>query len=345
VAELRKDPVVERWVVIATERARRPMDFAVEPARRTGAGPCAFCPGNEEMTPPEVLRLGADGPGWSLRVVPNKFPALRIEGDVEAAGQGIYDRMTGVGAHEVIIESSRHEASLATLPPDAVRDVLVAYRERLLALRRDPRFEYVLIFKNHGPAAGASLEHPHSQLIATPIVPELVTEELEGAARYFRMKERCVWCDVVRQDRREGGRVVAESGGFVALAPYAPRFPFETWVLPTDHRAAFESHSPDELAALGWLVRDLLGRYTRTLGDPDYNLALHTAPVRTPDLEHYHWHLELMPKLTRVAGFEWGSGFFINPTPPELAARFLREAGPSVAPAAGPEGEGPPAAG
>jgi UDPglucose--hexose-1-phosphate uridylyltransferase len=327
--ELRKDPVVERWVIIATERARRPMDFTPEVVRPRGREDCPFCPGHEDRTPPEVFRSGGseDGP-WTVRVVPNKFPALHADGEVLAAGDGIYDRIDGVGAHEVVIESPDHFAGLGTLPAAHVGEVLVAYRERLLALRKDPRLEYVLIFKNHGIAAGASLEHPHSQLIATPILPELVAEELQGAMRYFRMKERCVWCDIVRQERRDGSRLVLDDGGFVAVAPFAPRFPFETWILPTLHRVSFESLGPDEVDALARLLRNLIARLGRLFEDPPYNFALHTAPLKETDPEHFHWHLELMPKLTRLAGFELGTGFFINPTPPEDAARFLRLAGP-----------------
>ncbi len=327
--ELRKDPVVERWVIIATERARRPMDFTPEPTKSRGPDGCPFCPGREDRTPPELYRSGGSESGaWAVRVVPNKFPALHPDGEVQAAGEGIYDRMDGVGAHEVFIESPEHFASLASLPAPHVAEVLMAYRERLLALRKDARLEYVLIFKNHGVAAGASIEHPHSQLIATPILPELVAEELEGAMRYFRMKERCVWCDVVRQERRDGSRLVLEDDGFVAITPFAPRFPFETWVLPTAHRANFETLGADEADSLARLLRDLVGRLGRLFGDPPYNFALHTAPIRAGDPEHFHWHLEVMPKLTHLAGFELGTGFFINPTPPEDAARFLRRAAP-----------------
>jgi UDPglucose--hexose-1-phosphate uridylyltransferase len=330
--ELRKDPVVERWVIIATERARRPMDFTPETVALHGREGCPFCPGNEDRTPPEVFRSGGseDGP-WSVRVVPNKFPALHLDGEVQSVGEGIYDRIDGVGAHEVVIETPDHFARLGTLPAAHVGEVLVAYRERLLALRKDPRLEYVLIFKNHGVAAGASLEHPHSQLIATPILPELVAEELEGAARYFRMKERCVWCDIVRQERRDGARLVLEEEGFLAIAPYASRFPYELCILPTNHRASFESLLPDEADALARLLREVIGRLARLFGDPPYNFALHTAPLRETDPEHFHWHLELMPKLTRLVGFELGTGFYINPTPPEDAARFLRETGRSSA--------------
>src|SRR5262249_42397311 len=219
--ELRKDPVVERWVIIATARARRPSDFTPEVVPARGPEGCPFCPGHEERTPPELFRTGGSENGpWTVRVVPNKFPALHAEGEVQPAGEGIYDRIDGVGAHEVVIESPDHFASLATLPQSHVGEVLVAYRERLLALRKDPRLEYVLIFKNHGVAAGASLSHPHSQLIATPILPEPLAQALEGAARYFRMKERCVWCDIVRRGRRGATRRVLEEEGVVARAAH-----------------------------------------------------------------------------------------------------------------------------
>ena len=330
--ELRKDPVVGRWVIISTERGRRPSDFTVEPVRAKSTN-CVFCPGSEAKTPPEILGIRspdslANEPGWSLRVVPNKFPALRIEGELEPEGEGLYDKMNGVGAHEVVIETPSHDASLATISTDAVADVLLAYRERMVDLKKDPRFEYILVFKNHGAAAGASLEHPHSQLIATPIIPIMVSEELNGAGQYYEMKERCVWCDIVRQERRSRKkRVIAEAHGFVALAPFAPRFPFETWILPTRHRSAFEETGVEELRGLAELLGDFLRRMDRVLNGPPFNFMLHTAPLREGALDHFHWHLEIIPKLTNVAGYEWGSGFFINPVPPEDAAAALREEG------------------
>ena len=327
--DLRKDPIVGRWVIISTERARRPSDFRTEAVVPHGAS-CVFCPGNEDKTPPEILvgRSPDSRPntsGWSFRVVANKFPALRIEGDLEPTGEGLYDRMNGVGAHEVVIESPDHGATLASMPPDAVADVLLAYRERVVDLKKDPRFEYVLVFKNHGEAAGASLEHPHSQLIATPTIPIMVTDELNGSAQYFEIKERCVWCDIVRQERQTRGRIILEANGFVALAPFAPRFPFETWILPTRHRSAFEEAGVDELRGLADILGEFLRRMERVLKAPPFNYMLHTAPLREGPLEHFHWHLEIIPKLTQVAGFEWGSGFFINPVPPEDAAAALRE--------------------
>jgi UDPglucose--hexose-1-phosphate uridylyltransferase len=334
--ELRRDPIVGRWVIISTERARRPSDFPAPRWRRRG-GPCAFCAGQEARTPDEVWALRPGGsepnrPGWTVRVVPNKFPALRIEGELERTGEGLYDRMSGVGAHEVVIESPEHDAAIERLPVWHLAEVLRAYRERSRDLAKDPRLEYVMVFKNHGEPAGASLEHAHSQLIATPIVPIMVEEELAGALQHFRIKQRCIWCDIVRQERRDRVRVVHEEGGFVALSPFAPRFPFETWILPVTHRSSFEDSPVEELTPLATLLSRVLRALSRYLGDPPYNFMLHSAPLRTPSLDHFHWHLEITPTLTRVAGFEWGTGFFINPTPPEEAAQYLRGEVPESGP-------------
>lgn len=327
--ELRKDPVVGRWVIISTERGRRPSDFGPGPVRPQ-LTQCVFCPGSEDKTPAEILAARPPGhppnsPGWSYRVVPNKFPALRIEGELEASGEGLFDRMEGIGAHEVVIETPDHRTTLADLPIDAVADVLLAYRERVLDLKKDGRFRYILVFKNHGEAAGASLEHPHSQLIATPIIPIMVTEELTGSAEYYERKERCVWCDILRQERRDRRRLILEGEGFTVVAPFAPRFPFEAWILPDRHRSAFEESGVDDLRNLAGVLREFLRRMDQVLNHPPFNYVLHTAPLHAPALDHFHWHLEVIPKLTHVAGFEWGSGFFINPVTPEDAASALRE--------------------
>ena len=328
-SELRKDPVVGRWVIISSERGRRPSDFGPGPVQPKLTS-CVFCAGHEDKTPPEIIAGRSPGslpntPGWSYRVVPNKFPALRIEGELEASAEGLYDRMEGIGAHEVVIETPDHQASLATLSPDAVADVLLAYRDRVLDLKKDGRFQYILVFKNHGEAAGASLEHSHSQLIATPILPIMVTEELTGSAEYYDRKERCVWCDIVQQERRDRRRLIEDHDGFVIVAPFAPRFPYEAWILPDRHRSAFEESEIDDLRSLAGVLQDFLRRMNRVLNDPPFNFMLHTAPLHESALEHFHWHLEVIPKLTHVAGFEWGSGFFINPVAPEDAAMALRE--------------------
>jgi UDPglucose--hexose-1-phosphate uridylyltransferase len=328
--ELRKDPITGRWVIISSERGKRPADFQDQRVKKRG-GFCPFCAGNERTTPNEVLAYRAEGatrangPGWRLRVVPNKFPALQIEGDLNKQGEGIFDKMSGIGAHEVIIESPDHNATLATLPEKAVEEVLWAYRDRMEDLKKDKRFQYTIIFKNEGLTAGATLEHSHSQLIALPIVPIQVQNELDGSRRHFEHKERCIFCDIIRQEVQVGSRVILETARFIALAPYAPRSPFETWILPKKHTSCYACATTEDYKDLAGLLQNVLRRIERALSYPPYNFVIHTSPFREEINDYYHWHIELMPKLTSVAGFEWGSGFYINPTPPEEAARFLRE--------------------
>jgi UDPglucose--hexose-1-phosphate uridylyltransferase len=328
--ELRKDPVTGRWIIISTERQKRPNTFQVQPVVPLGAEHCPFCAGREHLTPPEVLAYrqnGAapNGPDWDLRVVPNKFPALKVEGGLERQGEGMFDRMNGVGAHEVIIETPDHAKTLATMTEGEIERVLYAFRDRILDLKKDRRFRYILIFKNHGAAAGATLEHSHSQLIALPIVPDFVREEIDGARRHFTAKERCVFCDLMRQELAAGTRVILEGADVVALAPYAPRFPFETWLLPRRHGARFEDAPRQEYEGLARVLKSLLMRMDRALERPAYNLIVHSAPFTEEAMDFYHWHVEVIPKLTKVAGFEWGTGFYINPTSPEEAAKVLRD--------------------
>ena len=329
--ELRKDPVTGRWVIISSERGKRPNDFSREAEKPRKGGPCPFCYGNESKTPPEILAYRENGfapntPGWKVRVVPNKFPALGIEGNLDRQGEGMFDKMNGIGAHEVFIETPDHDRALADLTEKEIEDVLWAFRDRMLDLKKDKRFRYILIFKNHGEAAGASLEHTHTQLIALPIIPKRIHEELAGAKQYFEYKERCVYCDVLRQELEAGTRIISENDEFVTLAPYAPRFPFETWLLPKQHQSLFEDSTRSSLENLARALKQLLVRMDAVLERPAYNLVLQSAPLQEPANEYYHWHIEFMPRLTKVAGFEWGTGFYINPTSPEEAAKYLREA-------------------
>ena len=330
--ELRKDPVTGRWVIISTERRKRPSDFRLERPVVIGEQFCPFCAGREQMTPPEVLAFrhngsGANSAGWDLRVVPNKFPALQVEGSLDRQGEGLFDRMNGIGAHEVIIETPDHAKMLAAMSETEIDRVLWAFRERVVDLKRDIRFRYILVFKNHGAAAGATLEHSHSQLIALPIVPDFVREEIEGAKHHFAAKERCVFCDIIHQEVSAGKRVIHENTDIVAIAPYAPRFPFETWLLPRNHHARFEDTPRQVYESLARMLKTVLMRMNKALESPDYNLIIHNSPFSEPQAhDYYHWHVELMPKLTRTAGFEWGTGFYINPTSPEEAAHVLRSA-------------------
>ena len=329
--ELRKDPVTGRWVIISTERRKRPNDFRFERPSIIGREECPFCPGQEALTPPEVLAYrqnggGANSSDWVVRVVPNKFPALQVEGGLDREGDGMFDRMNGIGAHEVIIETPDHDKTFASMSEPEIERVLSAYRERLLDLKQDRRLRYILVFKNQGATAGATLEHAHSQLIALPVVPDFVREEIEGARRHFEAKERCVFCDIVRQEMASGIRVIQENADIVALAPYAPRFPFETWLLPRRHASRFEDAPRHEYESLARLLKSVLVRIDRALESPAYNLIVHSAPFNDANhtTDHYHWHVEILPKLARTAGFEWGTGFYINPTSPEEATRVLK---------------------
>ncbi len=340
--EIRKDPISDRWVVVSTERGRRPAEF-----KSGGENPafaeqksCPFCEGNESKTPKEVLAYrkpgtAPDTPGWTVRVMPNKFPALVVEGEINRTGIGLFDMMSGIGAHEVIVETPRHNETITDLPDAHVEKVLYAYRDRIRDLEKDKRFRYVLVFKNHGEAAGASLSHSHSQLIATPITPRYVKMELTNAREYFREKERCIFCDLIRQELSAGERIVAENEHFVVFTPFASRFPFEVWLLPRKHFSRFTEIGEEEMKYCARLLKDILARIKKTLFDAPYNYVLHTAPnvvcrPGRPDYwgtiqYDYHWHIEIIPRLTKTAGFEWGSGLYINPTPPEEAAKYLRE--------------------
>jgi UDPglucose--hexose-1-phosphate uridylyltransferase len=326
--ELRKDPVVGRWVIMATERSKRPTDFVKEREPRKG-GPCVFCYGMEHLTPLEVRAYRDNGspanqPGWRVRTVPNKFPALRIEGPPGRRGEGLYDLMNGIGAHEVIVEVPDHDRGMADYDTHQIEEVLWMYRERVLDLANDDRFRYAIVFKNHGAEAGASLEHPHSQLIALPIVPLNVQQELRGANGYFGLKERCIFCDVVSQESRDGQRVIFENERFIAASPFAARFPFEIWILPKEHGSHFERASAAEYRDLAIVLKASLGALKVALDDPPFNYIIHSAPLREEGSNHYHWHVEITPALTKVAGFEVGTGFYINPVPPETAAAHLR---------------------
>jgi UDPglucose--hexose-1-phosphate uridylyltransferase len=328
--ELRKDPIVGRWVIIAHERAKRPHDFKGEAQTQSEPGLCPFCEGQEDKTPPEIVAYRdrhsrPNGPGWRIRVVPNKFPALKVEGQLNKRGDGIYDLMAGVGAHEVIIESPKHHVSMASLPEDNIREVLWVYRDRLVDLKRDTRLVHGMLFKNVGAAGGASLEHTHSQLIVTPIVPISVWEEMTGALEFFNYRGRCIYCDMVQQEISTGKRVVLDTTHFTAFCPYASRFPFETWILPKQHSSHFENIPKPGVDDLGSVLRQVLNKLELALDSPAYNYIVHTAPFDHQELPHYHWHIEVIPRLTKVAGFEWGSGFYINDVPPEEAAAFLRE--------------------
>jgi UDPglucose--hexose-1-phosphate uridylyltransferase len=328
--QLRKDPITFEWVIIAGERRDRPHEFPK--TWDNGELPpfdpkCPFCPGNEHLTPTEIfaIRDGQASPNWLVRVVPNKFPALRIEGSTERFGKGMFDYMDGVGAHEVIIETPIHNARFSTLPGEQVKRVLLAYRERILDLKNDIRFVYILVFRNEGKEAGASLRHPHSQLIALPFIPHEVVLEIEGMKRYHSFRERCPFCDMVKEELSFGERIVNESDNFLALEPFASKYPFETLILPKRHHPSFADESEQLLEEFAFFLRDILYRLDKALQNPPYNYTLHNIPLRNCSSDGFHWHLEIIPRISTPAGFELGSGIYINTVPPEEAARILRE--------------------
>lgn len=335
--QLRKDPITGRWVIIAAERAKRPEDFLTKQEQMVDDG-CPFCQGKEDKTPPEIFAIRNPGtklnqPGWSVRVVPSIAPILRVEGKLNRHGKGLYDLMNGVGAHEIIIETPQHIAHLSELPAEQIKQVIDAYIYRIVDLEKDTRFKYVLIFKNYGDIAGSLMyRHSRSQLIATPVNPKLVKEELAGAKRYFDYKDRCVFCDILKQELDAQDRIILEMDSFVAIAPFASRFPFEIWILPKEHSCDFPRLADASRIDLARILKITLSKLKTALGDPPYNFIIHTAPFRVGKKagywrtieDDYHWHIEVIPRLTRVAGFEWGTGVYINPTPPEEAAKYLK---------------------
>lgn len=328
--EFRRDPIMGRWVIISSERAKRPFAFSKYEREKNDIEECPFCWGNEKFTPPEIVAYRQPGtqkdtPGWWVRVVPNKYPALRVEGEVLKQAEGIYDKITGIGAHEVIIETQYHDKDISELELQYVEDVFKIYKERILDLKKDIRFEYILIFKNCGLIAGATLSHPHSQLIAMPMVPVRIKQELSGALRYYEYKERCVFCDIINYELQQNIRIVIENDDFVAVCPYASRFPFEVWILPKRHKSAYEEIHYNELKNLAAIMQTVNKKLNIALENPPYNYLLHTSPLKESDLKHYHWHFEIIPKLSGVGGFEWGTGFYINSISPEEATKFLQE--------------------
>lgn len=332
--ELRQDPATKQWVVIATERAKRPEDYSKD-AEDVGhpdhSGDCPFCPGNEPMTPPEefAYRMAGTEPdtrGWWVRVIPNKFAALVPDGHLGRIREnGFFRRMSGVGKHEVVIESPRHNATVGTMDLKQIEEILLIYRDRFNQLSQDPKFQFVIVFRNHGRLAGTSLVHPHSQMIATPMVPLHIRHRLEEAMRYYDDNGECVFCRMLGEEVEAQKRVVLETEDFVAFEPFASSAPFETWIMPKKHAATYGSISIDGAKKFAAVVSRVMKRMYTGLNDPDYNYMIHTAPFEDANENWYHWFVRIVPRLTMIAGFELGSQVFINTTPPEAAAEFLRQ--------------------
>jgi UDPglucose--hexose-1-phosphate uridylyltransferase len=324
--ELRQNRVTKEWVVIATERAKRPEQLSVKrdvkplPAYSEN---CPFCAGNEAQAPPEIAHLDHAGQ-WQIRVVPNKFSALAREGEPTRKIERSKRTMNGVGIHDVIVEGRQHNLTTALLSEDHVANIFRMYKLRYDEVSRDPRIQQIIIFKNHGGTAGASLEHPHSQLIGIPVISHQVRERFEQALRHYDEYGECIFCQMIKEELEERSRVVIESEHFVAMEQFASPTPFGTHVHPKRHMASFGDINEAELVDLARVMKQLLAKLYYGLENPDFNYSIRTAPAENAGVKYYHWYISVIPRLTKVAGFELGSGMFINVVLPEAAAEFLR---------------------
>jgi UDPglucose--hexose-1-phosphate uridylyltransferase len=326
--ELRQNFFTKEWVIIATERAKRPEEMAtgrtVQPVPAF-VETCPFCPGNESKTPPEVLRSPANGAPWMVRVIPNKFAALSSDVQPNRSLQHLWRRIDGFGFHEVIIDGPDHSRCMATLPDEHVANILRVYKQRYQTLSTDHRVNHITIFKNHGRDAGASLQHPHSQLIATPMIPSQVRHRLHEALRHYDDVGECMFCHMVEREVENQTRIVLKSERFVAMEVFASATPFATHIFPLRHMASFGDISEMEVTDLGRVLRTLLAKIYVGLENPDLNFTVRSGPAEYAGVRHFHWYVSVIPRLTRMAGFELGSGMFINTVLPEAAAEFLRK--------------------
>ncbi len=318
-SQLRKDPIVGRWTIVATERARRPAAFIDPQPTITDQKQCLYCQGIDSQGIFEFK---------GVKVINSSSPILDERKPFERRGQGLYDVAYSYGRHEIVVETPLHIANMADLPLKQVKAVVQTYASRMQTHRKDPFIEYILAYKNYGEAAGSrNIGHARSQIMAVPVLPMRVKDKISGAEKYFDYHERCLFCDMISQELKAKERVVAENEHFVAITPFASRFPFETWILPKNHHGDFADGINGYEDALAAMMKDILMRLKIGLNDPAYNYMIQTSPVKRPSSfkGDYHWHMEVMPRLTRVAGFERGTGFYICPIPPEMSAAFLRE--------------------
>lgn len=326
---LRYDVTTNDWVIFAPERSRRPHDAppSTEGRDEVSTAKCPFCPGNEQLSPQEIFAIRDDSRAWHVRVVPNKFPALRVEEGVERIEEGkLFHRMGGCGAHEVLVESPEHDRFLGHQPVEQVERVLRGLHARFVDLLRDARMQAVIVFKNHGERAGTSLRHPHWQIISTPVVPRLLRQKHAVAMDYYDKTGRCLYCVILEEEREDGRRLLMENREYAAILPYASHAPFQVRILPRRHESSFARVSPSSLRLLAEMVKETLSKLHRGLGNPDFNLVISSAPRGDEDKRYFLWHIDILPRLSLPAGFELGSGMSINIVLPEEATRFLKEA-------------------
>lgn len=326
-SELRKRLLTNEWVIVAPERASRPQSLGLQSAPEKDTL-CPLCAQNQHLTPPTIQSWSSPAfpqAPWGVRALPNKYPALRVEESPSPDPPSPYQALAGIGAHEIFIEGPEHCTSWLDLPPDHLPLIFQAWQERINDLKGDKRLRCTVVFKNQGAAAGATLDHTHSQLVALPIISPLLQQELTTTAAAYHSRQTCLICEMLSLELARGARIVLQNEEAVALAPYASRLPFEIWIIPRKHRADFCGATPDELSAISALARQILTLWKRALGTIDHNLMLHSAPFDFMGEPYYHWHLEMLPRIGRTAGFEWNSQIYINATPSEVAARHLRD--------------------
>lgn len=325
--ELRLNLITREWVIIATERAKRPNDFCQKKEKKylpERIDTCPFCIGNENKTPEEIMRLSSNG-GWKIRVIPNKFSALNPEGERTRINEGLKHFITGVGRHEVIIESPFHNTTPALMPEEDVADIIRVYKTRFMDIYKDPRIEHVIIFKNHGQKAGTSIEHPHSQIVGTPVTPMQVRDRICETTRYFYNTGGCLMCATVRSELSEGRRIIMDTKHFVTFIPYAALSPFHLWIFPKKHNSSFGDIDDEEIADLASSLKTILAKLYYGLENSDYNYVIRSESQKKSGSEYFHWYLSIVPRVIQAAGFELGSGMYINSSLPEEIAEFLRK--------------------
>jgi len=324
--ELRLNLLTREWVIIATERAKKPGYFIQRGNKRISPAfleTCPFCPGNESKTPGEIMSITTNG-SWLVRVIPNKFAALSPEGQRIRSNNGLKHLISGVGKHEVIIESPYHNIPTALLPIEHIADVLKAYKERLIDVYSSPVVKHVIIFKNQGEASGTSLIHPHSQLVGTPVIPFQARDRISEARRYFDHTGECMVCSSLRDELTDGRRIILDTDHFTTFIPYAALSPFHTWIFPKRHRATFGDIHDDEIIDLAYHLKTILSKLYHGLENPDFNYVIRSESPKECECDYFHWYLSIVPRVSRSSGFELGSGMYMNPSIPEEIADFLR---------------------
>lgn len=325
--EIRQNLITREWVIIATERAKRPEEFSQKGKKiilPEFDPTCPFCPGNEHKTPAATFSL-EEGGRWKVRATPNKFPALSSVEEKTREISGIKRKMSGAGVHEVVIETPLHNTTTALLSEKDVQNIIITYQKRYEEIAKDKRCEMIIIFKNHGESAGTSLLHPHSQIIATPMVPLSIRERIETAINYFDDTGECIFCKVLGDELQDDKRIIIDSKHFTSFIPYAAFSPFHIWIFPKRHTSVFSDIRAEEISDLSIVLRNTLRKLYFALQDPDFNYVIRSSPIDIKEADYFHWYLTIVPRVSKAAGFELGSGMFINTARPEESAKFLRE--------------------